>query len=294
MEEDHATSANTEDDDVHRTTQCMREALKAHLSHRGAAEHQLASFNDFMSRHLPHIVHENPVIQVTSEAQRKRHVVSFGRVRLPQPTTKEAQGFVRAILPSEARLRQITYASSVLVDVIHETIALSDVEKGHPDAPPSDSESLEGCRKRRSQPILSEGTLIERKVYREVLLCKVPVMVRSRYCHSTAIRPTSSVPWTPWILYHQRQREGFLDRRRCETTVLWSSPGKGHLHREIRSLHESKMRSTSTLLIHVSASESVSGSLVVTVCIPFIDLSIPLAVIMKLLEFPIPNRLSHW
>lgn len=68
-------------------------------------------------------------------------------------STKEADGFEKPIYPQSARLRGFTYSSSVLLDIVHD---MTDAET---------------------------GALTDRRVYREVLLCKIPVMIKSCMCY---------------------------------------------------------------------------------------------------------------
>ena len=60
---------------------------------------------------------------------------------------QESDGYDRHIMPHMARLRSVTYAASVLVDLVHD--------------------------------MYTDGEHTGRHVFRECLLCKLPVMVGS-------------------------------------------------------------------------------------------------------------------
>lgn len=119
----------------------------------GIVRHQIESFDHFMTNSLPHIVQESSEIVIKSPlVPNETHIITMCNVSIQRPMVQEQDGFDRAILPHAARLRAVTYACSVLVDIAHD--------------------------------IFVDETLKERRVFREVLLCKLPSMVGSSYCHT--------------------------------------------------------------------------------------------------------------
>jgi DNA-directed RNA polymerase II subunit RPB2 len=125
-----------------------RAALQAYFDTHGVVRHQIESFDHFADVMLRHIITENS--DVHAETEQHRHRLRFTNVCIPQPSIREANGFVRTVQgPAEAMARNLSYASAVLVDVLHTV-----VEK-------------------------DGGGAVKSDLYREVALCKLPVMVRS-------------------------------------------------------------------------------------------------------------------
>ena len=102
---------------------------------------------------LPHIIGETSEIRVHQDGDggRETHVVTICNASMQRPTTYDYDGIERPLDPHLARLRGLTYAGAVLVDVAHD--------------------------------IYEEGTHVERRLFREVCLCRLPVMLGSSCCH---------------------------------------------------------------------------------------------------------------
>ena len=90
--------------------------LKSFEKERGWVKYQIDSFNNFIDFSLQKIMEETGVIKLTSE--KGEFKLKFGKVEIGKPTVKEADGSLRTIFPSEARLRNLTYLAPVWVDVI--------------------------------------------------------------------------------------------------------------------------------------------------------------------------------
>lgn len=122
----------------------MKELIRSFIDSAGLVEHQINSFNEFVDFRLQKIIDEIGEIQleVPEIAEFK---IRLGRVRVPKPCIKEADGAVRQITPQEARIRDLSYTSPIFVEMI---------------------------------PIIN-GVEQESQ---EVQLCELPIMVRSKFC----------------------------------------------------------------------------------------------------------------
>eukprot|EP00918_Siedleckia_nematoides_P044416 GHVU01097145.1.p1 GENE.GHVU01097145.1~~GHVU01097145.1.p1 ORF type:complete len:890 (+),score=212.80 GHVU01097145.1:459-3128(+) len=88
---------------------------------------QIESFDDFIMNKLQHVVAAHPPIELTQKRQYKpsdgkfeshRYVIKFGAVTLFRPEFPSEFGErMRRLHPNEARLRNLTYAVSVAVDI---------------------------------------------------------------------------------------------------------------------------------------------------------------------------------
>jgi DNA-directed RNA polymerase II subunit RPB2 len=134
-----------------------RAVISAYFEEKGLVRQQLDSFNDFINTSLQEIVDENnlitvipqsqhvPGLQVEHNVEKKYEVrcvkqmmcpnhsgknnlsisaavvlgpqVEFGQIYLSKPVFIEADGETAVLFPKEARLRNITYAAPLYVDL---------------------------------------------------------------------------------------------------------------------------------------------------------------------------------
>ena len=92
--------------------------LRSYYRTYGMCRHQIESFNNFLQVLLPHIVQESSEIRVCQDDE--EHVVSMCNLSVERPTVSDADGTERALHPHMARLRNLTYSSPILVDVVHD------------------------------------------------------------------------------------------------------------------------------------------------------------------------------
>ncbi len=93
-------------------------ALEDMLEREGVARQHLNSYNEFVERGLQSIVDETASIDV--ESLTNPYKVRFGKVRIGSPRVVEIDGSISSILPLEARLRNLTYAAPLFVEMIVE------------------------------------------------------------------------------------------------------------------------------------------------------------------------------
>lgn len=128
--------------------------------------HQIDSFDDFILHRIPEILEElnnNDKINslyVDWDKDKRRHNVQFrfqfGRFYITKPVLNEQDGKERIMYPKDARLRNLTYASSIFVD-IHPQIIKFGTRSNSPE-------------------------LIEIPVVEKVNIGKLPIMLQSSFC----------------------------------------------------------------------------------------------------------------
>ena len=124
-------------------------------------KHQIDSYNDFASRKLEQIVDGFNPIDISNtylpEAGCHKHVLSLQlqNPTLTKPLINEKDGSTKVMLPNDARLRNMTYAAPLAVDVVLTAKTWS---------------AEAGAYQTDVKRIANVG------------LGRVPVMVRSRYC----------------------------------------------------------------------------------------------------------------
>jgi DNA-directed RNA polymerase beta subunit len=250
----------------------------------GLVRHQIESFDRFMDYYLPKIIHENSTTFADSESTGRRHVLNFGNIVITKPSFKESTGINRYIYPWECRMRTLTYECSVLCDVKYTVFDISNVGKTELQTRGQNCAGLPLC---------------ETRISRETLICQIPCMLRSKYCHLRNSPYTNNeCPLDPGgIFVINGNDKVIISQEKMRTNYPCVFAGKNlSKHKyvcEVRSCHETKMRSTSTVYIHVGSHQSTNNSSLtmdseIVVNLPFIKKEkkfypIPLIIIYRLL-----------
>jgi DNA-directed RNA polymerase subunit B len=83
---------------------------------KGFVRYQIDSYNDFITRRIPKVLSEikeiKPEVPELGELK-----IKLGEFKIGEPRVREADGSERPILPMEARIRNLTYASPMYVEM---------------------------------------------------------------------------------------------------------------------------------------------------------------------------------
>lgn len=97
-----------------------RELSKAYFTRKKIAQHHIDSFNVFLDQGLQKVIDEQGYIETDIE-DIERNIepvrVKLGKIRVGNPVVREADGSVEPLFPTEARLRNITYASEIFLEM---------------------------------------------------------------------------------------------------------------------------------------------------------------------------------
>jgi DNA-directed RNA polymerase subunit B len=95
---------------------------QAYLKREKIAQHQLDSFNYFLSEGMQKIVDEQSYVETSisgeDEKGKYKQGVKFGTIRVGSPKAREADGSYESIFPSQARLRNLNYSASVYLGML--------------------------------------------------------------------------------------------------------------------------------------------------------------------------------
>jgi DNA-directed RNA polymerase II subunit RPB2 len=228
--------------------------LRDFLATHKMAKHQLDSFNQFTDRMLSHIITENSDVSYRS-ANRQYHI-QFCNVTMLKPTVTEHDGWDRRTTPQTCRLRGLTYASNVICDVVHD--AFDATTQQH----------------------------LWRKVYRDITICTMPVMVGSNVC-CLSDEPTNRADECEldhggyFIINGNEKTVLSQEKLRTNHPFCWALGGHVVVC-EVRSCHELKLRSTSTLKI--TATRPPNGGLpTLSVELPFLQSKLSLPMLFRVL-----------
>lgn len=236
--------------------------LEGFLSEYGMVATQIESYEKCVERDLPDIVAENSEFEECTETE--RHVVGFRMCGFAVPDLQDADGTRVEARPHECRRRGETYAGDLLVDVEHRVFRIGD--------PPT------------AEPIRS-------RVYREVTFNRFPVMVKSKYCATRnplcdfRRRPMECARDPGGYFIVKGNEKILLAQGKPENNWPFVYPGKtgGALLPtcEVRSWHETKIRSTSTLKLHMTIPKG-GFTHQIEVVLPFIqNCAVPVVAIFK-------------
>jgi len=98
--------------------------LEAFIKDRGLVRFQIDSYNDFITRRIPKVLKEIGVIK-PEVPELGEFKIKLGNFKIGDPCVKEADGSVRPITPQEARIRNLTYAAPMYVEM---TPVLNNIE----------------------------------------------------------------------------------------------------------------------------------------------------------------------
>jgi DNA-directed RNA polymerase subunit B" len=96
-----------------------RSISREYFSRERLAEHHFRSFNDFLDRGMQQVVDEKETIDtdIGDKEGEEPVYVELGDVRVVTPRVREADGSEERLYPQEARLRNITYAAPVFMEM---------------------------------------------------------------------------------------------------------------------------------------------------------------------------------
>jgi len=98
------------------TDQDYWEVMKAFFAEEGLVKQHLDSYNDFVQNTLQHIIDE--IQGITIEVPSHTYNIRFGAIEVKEPRVVEVDGTVRGVYPRETRIRNMTYAAPLYLDVI--------------------------------------------------------------------------------------------------------------------------------------------------------------------------------
>lgn len=98
--------------------------LDTFIKEKGLVRFQIESYNDFVTRKIPKILNEIGVIK-PEVAELGEFKIKLGEFKIGEPSVKEADGSVRNILPTETRIRNLTYSAPMFVEM---TPVLNNIE----------------------------------------------------------------------------------------------------------------------------------------------------------------------
>lgn len=248
---------------------------------KGLVRQQLDSFDEFIQNTMQEIVDENSrliietssaVAGVDSELP-KRFEIEFGQVYLSKPTMTEADGSTQPMFPNEARLRNLTYAAPLYMDMRKRTLELLEN--------PATGEV--------------EENELEVEELSKVFIGKVPIMLRSKFCvlNDLSDRDLIELGECPYdqggYFIINGSEKVLIAQERMATNQVYvfakQQPSPIAFMAEIRSAQERGSRQVSTLVVKMLSRSSERGSSgqYIRTTLPYIKQDIPIVVVFRAL-----------
>ncbi|KAJ3066659.1 DNA-dependent RNA polymerase II [Podochytrium sp. JEL0797] len=269
------------DDDEYLTQEDCWKVISAFFNEKGLVSQQLESFNEFIQNTMQEIVHENGQLIVQTNPQysgndddgAKRYNIEFGQVYLAKPTRREGEGEVNPLYPQQARLRNLTYAAPIYIDVsmhVREAIVADDGEQ----------EWVV-----RGQPIPPQ----------RVHIGEMPIMLKSDYCtlsqtDTEGLYALGECPYDQGGYFVINGSEKVLigqERMASNHVYVFSKaqPATYQYSCEIRSQVEKGSKMASSLFIKMlnAKGERAHGGQVIRTSLPYIKSEIPIVIVFRAL-----------
>lgn len=227
-------------------------------------KHQIESFNDFVLRKIDQIIEGFNPIEINhgynpeTEKFKYRLSLVIENPTLMKPIIYEKDGSTKTMTPSDARLRNFTYASAISIDISITAQALND--NGEYDT--------------------------ETKKIQGVSLGKVPIMVKSNYCilkNKSLESNECKFDYGGYFIINGNEKVVISQDRISEnkTFVFLNNKISTYSHiAEIRSVQENRLGVPKITSIKLSAKQNQFGRYI-RVNIHHIKTDIPLFILMK-------------
>ena len=256
--------------------------ISSYFEEKGLVRQQLDSFDEFIQMNVQRIVEDSPQIDLQGEAQHRagemenptRYLLKFEQIYLSKPTHWEKDGAPVALMPNEARLRNLTYAAPLYVDITKTVI--------HPGGDPTDPDGA-----------------AEETQHQKTFIGKIPIMLRSTYCLLNGmtdrdLQELNECPLDPGGYFIINGSEKVLiaqEKMATNTVYVFSMKNSKYAYKtEIRSCLENSSRPTSTLWVNMLArggqniKKSAIGQRIVGI-LPYIKQEIPIMIVFRALGF---------
>ena len=263
----------------------------AYFDEKGLVRQQLDSFDEFIQNTMQELVDDTPKIRVTPERQftvgmednstlKRGLEVSFGQIYIGQPSQTESDMSTTNIFPHEARLRGLTYAASLYVDIMLKTFEISE----------DDEFDAEDDTFWENRPLAEDAS-------KKVFLGNVPIMLRSTYCVLAKKNDDQLCDLNECIFDQggyfvvNGSEKVIIAQERMSNNHVYAfrkkQPNKFSWTVEVRSQVENSNRPTSTLFLQMynkGGRGSTEGNQIRTT-MPYIREDIPIVLIFRALGY---------
>jgi len=250
----------------------FNQIVEAYFKEKGFISNQIESYNDFLLNNVQYILSNSEPIVITNENKRTgsqtTYEIIFGKVSYGKPTIKEKDGSQNILYPSEARLRNATYSTTLIAEVI-------------------------------TKKIVNGSVTITRS---NEILGLIPLMVSSKMCVLNSFSDTERIKagecdydeggyfivnGSEKVLVSQEKmtHNSIFCFYKKFTKVLWNA--------EIRCQYDYELKTTCAVTVNLYTASSIDDTPKdIKVLIPFIRPDFPIFVIFRALGFELEQAID--
>ena len=225
--------------------------LVGYFETHGFAKHHLDSFDYFIDHLIPMMISELGTLTCLVKTGGSHRVV-FSDPVFESPTVRNSDHFIYPLYPNEALQRKLTYGITLFVNISH--VFTNET-----------------------------GAQVFFRQYLHHSLCNIPCMVGSKFCYVRQRQPEifcspdimRSVTLGYFIV--SGQEKVLISQETMRTNWPCCSLNEKSARCEVRSLNSRRMRSTSTIYLHISRNQRRGIALLVS--IPFVTVLVDLYVV---------------
>ena len=276
---------------------------------KGLVSQQLDSFDEFVSTTMQELVEENSLLTLDQNAPQtedesdpialRRYEIKFGTVLLSRPAMTEGDGSTSAMLPQEARLRNLTYSSPLYLEMTKKVSVAR--ERPVLDSNEDEAASVDGDNQKQSGGGTylhweNEDAAEEDHEPIKVFVGKLPIMLKSKYCILKDLTEAELYNWNEcpydqggYFIINGSEKVLIAQERSAANIVQVfkkAPPNATPYVAEIRSAVEKGSRLISSMQIKLFAKgEGSKGGFGQTIksTLPYIKTEIPIAIVFRAL-----------
>ena len=249
--------------------------ISSYFDEKGLVRQQLDSFDEFIQMSVQRIVEDQPQIELQAESQHlsgeaeqpTKYLIKFEQIYLSKPSYYEKDGTPSALMPNEARLRNLVYSAPLYVDI--------------------------------SKVTLEHGKEPQEVQYQKAFIGKIPIMLRSTYCLLNVLSERElcevhECPLDPggYFIINGSEKVLIAQEKMASNNVYVFSKrdSKYSYVAECRSCLENSSRPASTLWVSMMAKtgqsirKSAYGQRIVCT-LPYCKAEIPIMIVFRALGF---------
>ncbi|KAL2864927.1 DNA-directed RNA polymerase II subunit RPB2 [Aspergillus lucknowensis] len=273
---------------------------------KGLVSQQLDSFDEFISSTMQELVEEQgqvtldqtlpPTEDEVDPVVVRRYELKFGTVMLSRPSVTEGDGATTIMLPQEARLRNLTYASPLYLGITKRI--MEGRERLVADRDDEDMMDSNEDRKAQGTYLSWEQKELPGDQAKEetVFIGKMPIMLKSKYCILKDLSEQALYNWNEcpydsggYFIINGSEKVLIAQERSAGNTVQVfkkAPPSPTPYVAEIRSAVEKGSRLLSQLALKLFArGDSAKGGFGPTIrsTLPYVKTDIPIVVVFRAL-----------
>jgi len=198
------------------------------------SQHQIDSYNIFIENNIQSIINNVGNIDLIKDNVIDG-CIEFGNISINLPIHSEADGQVSKITPHEARLRNLTYSSSLFIDIKYKS--KNNVE-----------------------------------LFNNCFIGKIPIMIKSNIDLQTSSEKECTLDQGGYFIVSGSEKV-LISQEKMNNNQIYIFENNKQIESEIRSLSENDMKSTSTIKMHISKTNDYDNKLKIQ--LPFLKSDIP-------------------